>query len=90
MPFADSNGVKIYYEAQGQGDPLVLIQGYGHHLLHWAALPEQFAGLQYKVILIDNRGVGRSDKPDAPVTIAQKQSFPISARRNSFRKIRMR
>ncbi len=39
MPFADSGGVKIYYEVVGQGDPLVLIQGYGHHLLHWGTLP---------------------------------------------------
>ena len=70
MPFADSGGVKIYYEVVGQGDPLVLIQGYGHHLLHWGTLPSEFAKLQYQVILIDNRGVGRSDKPDAPVTIA--------------------
>ncbi|MGA2367662.1 MAG: alpha/beta hydrolase [Dehalococcoidia bacterium] len=70
MPFADAGGVKIYYEVVGQGDPLVLIQGYGHNLLHWGTLPAEFAKLQYQVTLIDNRGVGRSDKPDAPVTIA--------------------
>jgi 3-oxoadipate enol-lactonase len=70
MPFTDSGGVKIYYEVVGQGDPLVLIQGYGQHLLHWATLPAEFAKLQYQVILIDNRGTGRSEKPNAPFSIA--------------------
>ncbi len=71
MAFADAGGVKIYYEVVGQGDPLVMIQGYGQYSLQWGALPNEFAKLQYQVILIDNRGVGRSDKPDAPVTVAQ-------------------
>lgn len=70
MPFADSGGLKIYYEVVGQGDPLVLIQGYGQHLLHWGTLPEELAKIQYQVILIDNRGTGRSEKPTAPFTIA--------------------
>ncbi|MCX6007740.1 MAG: alpha/beta hydrolase [Chloroflexi bacterium] len=71
MPFADVGGVKIFYEIGGQGDPLIMIQGYGHNSLHWGKLPNEFAKLQYQVILIDNRGTGRSDKPDAPVTVSQ-------------------
>jgi 3-oxoadipate enol-lactonase len=71
MPFADAAGVKIYYEVLGQGDPLVMIQGYGQYALQWGGLPNEFAKQQYQVILMDNRGTGRSDKPDAPVTIAQ-------------------
>jgi pimeloyl-ACP methyl ester carboxylesterase len=70
MPFAGDEGVKLYYEVTGQGDPLVLIMGYGHHSLHWGALPQQFAGIDYRVVVMDNRGVGRSDKPDAPMTIS--------------------
>jgi 3-oxoadipate enol-lactonase len=71
MPFANVGETKIYYEVLGQGDPLVLLQGYGQHALMWAGLPEQLVKAQYCVILIDNRGTGRSDKPDEPVTIAQ-------------------
>jgi 3-oxoadipate enol-lactonase len=71
MPFVNVNGVKIYYEVIGQGEPLVMLQGYGHYSLQWGGLPNEFVKLQCKVILIDNRGVGRSDKPDAPVTLAQ-------------------
>jgi len=69
MPFAISQGIKLYYEVTGQGDPLVLIMGYGHHSLHWGALPQQLAGINYQVVLMDNRGVGRSDKPDVPMSI---------------------
>ena len=70
MPLAKADGANIYYEVIGQGDPLVLIQGYGHHLLHWGTLPQEFVKIGYQVVLLDNRGVGRSDKPDAPVTIS--------------------
>jgi len=70
MPYASSDGIKLYYEVIGQGDPLVLIMGYGHHSLHWGALPQQFARINYQVVLMDNRGVGRSDKPDTPMSIS--------------------
>jgi hypothetical protein len=33
MALAKADGANIYYEVIGQGEPLVLIQGYGHHLL---------------------------------------------------------
>lgn len=70
MPLVKADGANIYYEVIGQGEPLVLVQGYGHHLLHWGALPQEFVKIGYRVVLVDNRGVGRSDKPDAPVTIS--------------------
>ncbi|MBN1375402.1 MAG: alpha/beta hydrolase [Dehalococcoidia bacterium] len=69
MPFADAAGVKIYYEVLGAGDPLIMLQGFGQYSLQWGGLPDEFVKLQYQVILIDNRGTGRSDKPDAPVTV---------------------
>jgi pimeloyl-ACP methyl ester carboxylesterase len=68
MTIIDIDGVKIYYEVLGQGDPLVMIQGFGHYSLHWGQLPYEFSR-NYKVILVDNRGVGRSDKPRTPITI---------------------
>jgi len=70
VPLAKADGANIYYEVIGQGDLLVLIQGYGHHLLHWGALPQELVKIGYQVVLLDNRGVGRSDKPDAPMTIS--------------------
>ena len=63
--FADSNGTKIYYQIRGAGDPVVLIMGFGadgnvweKHLLEYEK--------HFKCILIDNRGVGRSDQPKGP------------------------
>jgi 3-oxoadipate enol-lactonase len=69
MPFASSGDVKLFYDVIGQGDPVVLIQGYGHHSLHWGDLPQQFAKNNYQVVVMDNRGVGRSDRADAPMSI---------------------
>jgi 3-oxoadipate enol-lactonase len=68
MASVNVDGVNIFYEVGGQGDPLVMVQGYGHYSQQWGKLPLEFAK-QYKVILIDNRGTGQSDKPDVPMTI---------------------
>ena len=64
MPYATSNGVRIYYEREGSGPPLVLHTGFGATLDLWrecgylAALRDE-----YELILLDPRGQGRSDKP---------------------------
>lgn len=61
----DSDGVKIHYVDQGSGEPVVLIHGFtASHQMNWE-LPGITAALakQYRVIGIDNRGHGKSDKP---------------------------
>ena len=62
MPKININDCDIYYEVHGQGDPLVLIMGLRRNVEWWyhqvPALAEQF-----QVIIFDNRGAGRSDKP---------------------------
>jgi pimeloyl-ACP methyl ester carboxylesterase len=63
--FFDSNGVRIRYIEQGQGTPIVLIHGYTGNLeRHWMN-PGVFAELAkgYRVIALDARGHGKSDKP---------------------------
>lgn len=68
MPTITENGVELYYEEYGAGDALVLIQGltYATPMWHWQ-IPE----LQkyFRVIAFDNRGSGRSGKPDTPYSI---------------------
>ena len=60
---ANVNGVNIAYRVQGDGPPLVLVMGYRLNSTAWpAALIEQLAQ-QFTVIVFDNRGTGRSDKP---------------------------
>jgi len=68
MPAVKVGDVSIYYEVHGEGEPLLLIMGYGHNSGHWFS---QIPGLsqEYGVIAFDNRGTGRSDKPDIPYTI---------------------
>ena len=63
MPYANNNGVKIHYEVEGQGPPLVLQHGIMMSLNSWRvwgytdALKEK-----YTLILTDARGHGKSDK----------------------------
>jgi pimeloyl-ACP methyl ester carboxylesterase len=60
------DGVNLYYELYGQGDPLVLVAGTGISLAPWriAQVPE--FSKYYQVLIYDHRGLGRSDKPDVP------------------------
>jgi 3-oxoadipate enol-lactonase len=70
MPSIDAGGAEIYYETTGEGDPLVLIMGLGADSRGWAMQTSAFAE-RYRVVLIDNRGVGKSSVPPGPYTTAQ-------------------
>lgn len=66
MPYADNDGVRIYYEVEGDGPPLVLHTGVMGRLQDWrledvAVAPALRA--DYRLILMDPRGQGQSDKP---------------------------
>jgi pimeloyl-ACP methyl ester carboxylesterase len=65
MPYANNNGVKIYYEVEGKGPPLVLAHGVGGNLNMWRKVGGYVDVLKndYQLILFDDRGHGRSDKP---------------------------
>lgn len=64
MPFAENNGVKIYFETHGEGHPVVLLHGFTGNVQQWK-LAGYIPRLEksYRVILIDQRGHGQSDKP---------------------------
>lgn len=69
MPYVDNAGVKIYWESQGTGDPLLLIMGLGYTMDMWFRT-EPVLSQRYRTIMFDNRGVGRSDVPPGPYPIA--------------------
>jgi len=69
MPTVKANGINLYYETHGKGEWLVLIQGYGGSSGQWYR-DVPFLSREYRVITFDNRGTGRSDKPDIPYTMA--------------------
>lgn len=66
MPQISANGININYETFGQGDPLLLIMGFGMPGAAWAPMLPFFSG--FHCIYFDNRGTGLSDKPDGAYT----------------------
>ncbi len=68
MPTVKVGDINIYYESHGDGEPILLIQGYGAYSGHWAPLIPSLSQ-EYRVISFDNRGTGRSDKPNIPYTM---------------------
>lgn len=61
--FFDSNGVKIRYIEMGQGEPLLLIHGFSVNTeFQWGGNLARLAE-KYRVIAMDCRGHGKSDKP---------------------------
>lgn len=60
--FKTNDGVELRYVEAGSGKPLILIHGWSHSAKLFGA---QFAGLadRYRIIAIDLRGHGYSDKP---------------------------
>jgi pimeloyl-ACP methyl ester carboxylesterase len=66
MPFVTvSDGTQLYYEELGAGEPLLLVSGQGLDHTFWNEVRDDFTN-RYHVIVYDNRGTGRSDKPSAP------------------------
>lgn len=67
MPFATNHGVRINYEVEGEGPPLMLQHGLGASLEFWrmTGFVEPLAK-DYRLILVDPRGHGSSDKPHDP------------------------
>ena len=59
---ANVNGVNIHYVIGGEGEPLVLIHGFGQNWYMWNRLLPELAK-HFTVIAPDLRGVGESDKP---------------------------
>jgi len=63
--FADLDGIRLCYESRGEGYPVVLIHGLGLSMDMWRyQVPALAEG--YRVIIFDNRGHGRSEKPPGP------------------------
>jgi 3-oxoadipate enol-lactonase len=77
MPLIDANGLRLYCEVQGDGEPLLMVMGLGADHLAWAlqvpALSEHF-----KVITFDNRDCGQSSYVDHPYEITDMAADTIA------------
>jgi pimeloyl-ACP methyl ester carboxylesterase len=69
MPHAAINGIRINYNAVGEGEPLLLIMGYGMPGDAWLGSLPFLQG--FRAIYYDNRGTGQSDAPEGQYTIEQ-------------------
>ena len=67
MPYAVNQGIRIHYRIEGDGQPMVLQHGFTDSLETWYDLGYVEAlKPKYRLILIDARGHGASDKPHEP------------------------
>jgi 3-oxoadipate enol-lactonase len=71
MPKQRVGDIDIYYEVHGDGPTtLVAIRGLGSNLTAWYEQTPEFAR-HFRTVVFDNRGAGRTDKPDTPYSIPQ-------------------
>ena len=62
MPHVETNGIQMYYEEKGSGDPVILIMGITATGDVWEAHAADWSE-EFRCIMADNRGVGQTDKP---------------------------
>ena len=68
--FVENDGLQIHYEVEGQGPPLILLHWWTGSLEDWRLFGYVDALKDtYRLILIDARGHGQSDKPHDPVCL---------------------
>ena len=68
MPVTHAGDIDMYYEVHGSGEPLVLIGGLANDVSEWEWMVN-WCAQTHRVLAFDNRGAGRTDKPDAPYSI---------------------
>jgi pimeloyl-ACP methyl ester carboxylesterase len=95
LPFAEANGVKLYYELNGdRGDPVVLIHGSWSDHTNWDLVVPSLAE-NFRVLTYDRRGLGKSEKTgtqgsgeedalDVSALITQLGLIPVHVVGNSF------
>lgn len=67
---ANINNANLYYEIHGPGDPLLMIQGWGMDITGWQNIVEPLSKV-FRIILFDNRGMGRSEVTPGDYTTRQ-------------------
>jgi len=70
VPEATVNGVRLSYQVEGDGDPVLLVCGTGQPAISWElGVAPGLTSTGYEVVTFDNRGVPPSDCPPGPYTV---------------------
>ena len=70
MPAVDVNGVGLYYEIHGQGEPLALVHGSWADATTWELVAPALAE-SFQVLIYDRRGHSRSERPATPGSVSE-------------------
>lgn len=70
MPKRQCNGIELYYETSGEGQPVLFIHGLGSSTRDWE-YQTPFFSKQYQVVTFDLRGHGQTEKPPGPYAMSQ-------------------
>jgi pimeloyl-ACP methyl ester carboxylesterase len=68
VPKANVNGIGLYYELEGSGEPLALVHGSWGDATNWRFVVPGLAE-SFRVLAYDRRGHSRSERPDTPGTV---------------------
>ena len=68
MPFAELTDARLYYELNGEGDPLILVPGLGADCRFWDTIADDLLK-HFSLIRVDNRGLGQSVPKRRPTTL---------------------
>lgn len=71
MPTVKLNGVEIYYETQGNGEPILLVPPNWWPCATWNVGVVPTLSKRFRTIIYDGRGTGRSAKPVEGYTVNQ-------------------
>jgi 3-oxoadipate enol-lactonase len=70
MPFAAVRDIDVYYEVHGSGPPVLSVSGSGQDLRTTPQLGNGLLEQHFTVLHFDQRGLGRTSKPDHPYSMA--------------------
>lgn len=68
MPYLNVNDINLFYKSIGEGAPVIFLHGLGSSTRDWEWQIPYFAQF-YRVIVVDARGHGQSDKPTEPYSV---------------------
>ncbi|MCB1038529.1 MAG: alpha/beta fold hydrolase [Acidimicrobiales bacterium] len=75
-----ADGTRIAYELAGRrdGEPLLMVHGLGADARGWV-MQKRALGAKYRLVMVDNRGVGHSERPAGPYDLEVMAADAVAA-----------